>query len=83
LRLLDRLATREAEPDLSQEFARLQAKHLQALSRAADLEYQLGAAQSESEAVAERLRQEREVTRDLVVEEIGRASCRERVLLGV
>ena len=68
LRLLDRLATREAEPDLSQEFARLQAKHLQALARAADLEYQLGAAQSESEAVAERLRQEREVTRDLVVE---------------
>jgi hypothetical protein len=68
LRLLDRLATREAEPDLSQEFSRLQAKHLEALSRGADLEYQLDAVQSESEAVAEQLRQEREVTRGLVVE---------------
>jgi hypothetical protein len=68
LRLLDRFAAREAEPDPSWEFARLQAKHLQVLSRAADFESQLHAAHSEAEVAAERLRQEQEVARDLVVE---------------
>ena len=64
LRLLDRFAAREAEPDPSSEFARLQVKHLEVLSRTADLEAQLHAAHREAEVAAGRLCQQQEAARE-------------------